>query len=154
MTLCTLCATLTCAAVTCLICIFLPKQVFGLFANDPAVIELGVTFLRIFILHFIVSTIIGAFQAMVMGCGFVELGFLIGILDGVVCKIGPSWMFMNVFRMGCQGLRGGRSLLQDYSHNHLRCLLLLRKVADQNAAEEKECVKWIRNLHLQFAEFD
>lgn len=107
MTLCTLCATLTCAAVTCLICIFLPKQVFRLFANDPAVIELGVTFLRIFILHFIVSTIIGAFQAMVMGCGFVELGFLIGIPDGVVCKIGLSWMFMNVSRMGCQGLWWG-----------------------------------------------
>lgn len=107
MTLCTLCATLTCAAVTCLICIFLLKQVFSLFTNDPAVIELGVTFLRIFILHFIVSAIIGAFQAMVMGCGFVELGFLIGILDGVVCKIGLSWMFMNVFRMGYQGLWWG-----------------------------------------------
>ena len=65
------------------------------------------TFLQIFILHFIVSAIIGAFQAMVMGCGFVELGFLIGILDGVVCKIGLSWMFMNVFRMGYQGLWWG-----------------------------------------------
>ena len=107
MTLCALCATLTCAAVTCLICIFLPKQVFSLFTNDPAVIELGVTFLRIFILHFIVSAIIGAFQAMVIGCGFVELGFLIGILDGVVCKIGLSWMLMNVSRMGCQGLWWG-----------------------------------------------
>ena len=106
-TLCTLCATLTCAAVTCMICIFLPKQVFGLFTNDTAVIELGVTFLHIFILHFIVSAIIGAFQAMVMGCGFVQLGFLIGILDGVVCKIGLSWLFMNVFQMGYQGLWWG-----------------------------------------------
>ena len=106
-TLCTLCATLTCAAVTCMICIFLPKQVFGLFTNDTAVIELCVTFLHIFILHFIVSAIIGAFQAMVMGCGFVELGFLIGILDGVVCKIGLSWLFMNVFQMGYQGLWWG-----------------------------------------------
>lgn len=106
-TLCTLCATLTCAAVTCLICIFLPRQVFCLFSSDPAVIELGVTFLHIFILHFIVSAIIGAFQAMVMGCGFVELGFIIGILDGVVCKIGLSLLFMNVFQMGHQGLWWG-----------------------------------------------
>ena len=42
-----------------------------------------------------------------MGCGFVELGFLIGILDGVVCKIGLSWLFMNVFSMGYQGLWWG-----------------------------------------------
>ena len=45
--------------------------------------------------------------AMVTGCGFVELGFAIGIMDGLVCKIGLSWLFMNVFQMGYLGLWWG-----------------------------------------------
>lgn len=106
-TMYTLYVTLSCAAVTCLLCIVCPKMIFGLFTNDQSVIALGEIFLRIFILHFIVSAIIGAFQAMITGCGFVELGFIIGILDGVVCKIGLSWIFVNVFNMGYQGLWWG-----------------------------------------------
>lgn len=44
---------------------------------------------------------------MVTGCGFVELGFLLGLLDGIVCKIGFSILFMNVFGMGYTGLWWG-----------------------------------------------
>lgn len=106
-TLCTLVMTLICATGSSLICIFAPQAVFGLFTKDAAVIELGETFLHIFILHFYVSAVIGAFQAMVTGCGFVELGFAIGVLDGVVCKIGLSWIFMNLFGMGYLGLWWG-----------------------------------------------
>lgn len=106
-TLCTLVMTLVCATGSALLCIFAPQAVFGLFTKDAAVIELGETFLHIFILHFYISAVIGAFQAMVTGCGFVELGFAIGILDGVVCKIGLSWIFMNLFGMGYLGLWWG-----------------------------------------------
>ena len=106
-TIYTLGCTLVCATVTSLLCLFCPKVIFGLFTKDPLVLDLGVTFLRIFILHFFVSAVIGAFQAMVTGCGFVELGFAIGILDGVVCKIGLSLIFVNLFQMGYQGLWWG-----------------------------------------------
>ena len=106
-TIYTLGCTLVCATVTSLLCLFCPKVIFGLFTKDPLVLDLGVTFLRIFILHFFVSAVIGAFQAMVTGCGFVELGFAIGILDGVVCKIGLSLIFVNLFQMDYQGLWWG-----------------------------------------------
>lgn len=106
-TIYTLGCTLVCAPVTSLLCLFCPKVIFGLFTKDPLVLDLGVTFLRIFILHFFVSAVIGAFQAMVTGCGFVELGFAIGILDGVVCKIGLSLIFVNLFQMDYQGLWWG-----------------------------------------------
>lgn len=46
-------------------------------------------------------------QDMVTGCGFVELGFILGLLDGILCKIGFSMLFMNVFRMGYIGLWWG-----------------------------------------------
>ena len=49
----------------------------------------------------------GSFQAMVTGCGFVELGFFLGLLDGVICKIGLSLLFMSVFHMGYIGIWWG-----------------------------------------------
>ena len=106
-TLCTYIAATCCAAVSSALCLLIPHEIFRLFTTDEAVIELGATFLRIFILHFFASALTGSFQAMVTGCGFVELGFILGLLDGILCKIGFSMLFMNVFRMGYIGLWWG-----------------------------------------------
>lgn len=106
-TICTYIAATCCAAVSSALCLLIPHQIFRLFTTDEAVIELGAVFLRIFVLHFFASALTGSFQAMVTGCGFVELGFLLGLLDGIVCKIGFSILFMNVFGMGYTGLWWG-----------------------------------------------
>lgn len=86
-----------CASALCLI---FPRQLFRMFTNEPVVIELGVVFLHIMIVHFFCSAFVGSFQSMVTGCGFVELGFAIGILDGVICKIGFSLIFLNLLGIG------------------------------------------------------
>jgi putative MATE family efflux protein len=106
-TLCTAAAVLVCAMGSSMLCVFLPHQIFGIFTNDEAVINLGAVFLRIFIIHFFASAITESFQAMVTGCGFVELGFILGLFDGLICKIGLSMLFMNVFHMGYIGLWWG-----------------------------------------------
>ena len=106
-TLYTLAATLTCAAIVSCLCIFIPKQLFSVFSTDAAVKDLGSVYLRIMIVHFIVSATIGAYQAMVTGSGFVSLGFAIGIIDGVVCKIGLSYLLIYVFNLGYIGLFWG-----------------------------------------------
>lgn len=106
-TLNTLAATLICATGAGLVCLFFPQQIFGIFTKDPEVEALGAIFLRTMIIHFFASAVVGAFQAMVTGCGFVELGFAIGILDGVICKIGLSLIFVYVFGMGYLGLFWG-----------------------------------------------
>lgn len=95
------------ASLSALLCIFIPRQAFGIFTNDLEVIELGVIYLRIFIVHLFSSAITGSFQAMVTGSGFVELGFILGLLDGVICKIGFSMLFIHVFGMGYIGLWWG-----------------------------------------------
>lgn len=105
----TLAATLVCSVIISGLCILIPEQIFGLFTQDQAVKELGSVYLQIMIVHFFSSAMVGAFQAMVTGCGFVELGFGIGILDGVVCKIGLSLLFVHVFDMGYLGLFWGVS---------------------------------------------
>lgn len=108
-TLYTCTCTVFCATITSILALNCPNIIFGLFTKEPEVLELGARFLQIFVLHFYVSAVIGAFQAMVMGCGFVELGFVLGVLDGVVCKIGLSLIFINVFNMGYEGLWWGVS---------------------------------------------
>lgn len=103
----TLGSTLVFATVSAALCLFVPKQIFGIFTQDDAVKELGVTFLRIMIIHFYASSVVGAFQSMVTGCGFVEMGFAIGILDGVLCKVGLSWFFASAMNMGYIGMFWG-----------------------------------------------
>lgn len=78
----------------------LPRQLFHLFTNEEAVKDLGVVFLHIMCIHFFCSAFVSSFQSMVTGCGFVELGFAIGVLDGVVCKIGFSLVFLNLLNVG------------------------------------------------------
>ena len=77
-----------------------PREMFSLFTNVEEVKDLGTVFLHIMTIHFFCSAFVGAFQSMVTGCGFVELGFAIGILDGVICKIGFSLIFLNLLGVG------------------------------------------------------
>ena len=99
----TLKLTMACAAVAALLFLLIPDKIFGIFTTDADVIELGIVFLRIMSIHFFASSFVGAFQAMVTGCGFVSLGFAIGVLDGLVCKIGLSLIFVNLLGMGYIG---------------------------------------------------
>lgn len=69
--------------------------------------ELGTVYLRIVVIHFFATAFVGSFQAMVTGSGFVTLGFAIGLLDGIVCKIGLSLLLIYVFDMGFIGLFWG-----------------------------------------------
>lgn len=108
-TYCTLIATEICAMVLTALVLLIPRQIFGIFTTDPAVMDMGSVYLRIMIVHFFASATVGAFQAMVTGCGFVSLGFAIGVLDGVVCKIGLSYLFANVLGMGYLGIFWGIS---------------------------------------------
>lgn len=100
-------ACLVCAAGISVLCLTIPEKMFGLFTKDAEVEAMGAIFLQIYIIHFFASATTGSFQAMVTGCGFVELGFLIGVLDGVVCKVGLSLLFVYVFQMGYLGLFWG-----------------------------------------------
>ena len=106
-TLYTVATTIVCATASAVLCIVAPKMIFRLFTADAAVLELGATFLRIFILHFYASAVTGAFQAMVTGSGFVELGFLLGLFDGLICKIGFGYLFSTIFGMGYIGIWWG-----------------------------------------------
>lgn len=105
--------TLGCTMVIAVVCIGLvllcPNALYSLFTADEAVIEFGVTYLQILAVGIFVSCLIGPFNAMITGCGFASMGFVIGILDGVICRIGFSLLFLNVFDMGALSYFWGTS---------------------------------------------
>lgn len=103
----TLAICLTIASVSALISLLFPKQLMSLMTNDQSVIELGVRYFEIICILFFMSAITSTFQAMVTGCGFVSLGFLIGFLDAIVCRIGISLFFLNVMHAGYESFWWG-----------------------------------------------
>ena len=98
------------AAVNSLAAIFAPRLIFSIFTNDPEVIEFGVTFMHISIITFILAAVMGPYQAMITGSGNASLGFLVGILDGVVLRIGLSLLFGELMGMGVVGYFYGNAL--------------------------------------------
>ena len=84
-----------------------PVQIFSVMTQDTAVQQLGIMYLRIISIHFFVSATTASFQAMVTGSGFVSLGFVLGILDGVVCRIGISLFFLHVMHAGYESFWWG-----------------------------------------------
>lgn len=93
-----------------LIAIFLPRQAFSLFTNDAAVIEFGVTYLKINLIVFALAPVQGAFGSIVTGSGFTKLSFLTGVLDGVILRLGISFLFAYGFDMGVEGFFYGNAL--------------------------------------------
>lgn len=108
-TLCTFGAALCCATVAAIPCLLIPDKMFVLFTDDPEVIALGAVYLRILVVLIYSSAFTGSFQTMVTGSGFVSLGFAIGVLDGLVCRVGLSWLFANGMGLGYIGLFWGAS---------------------------------------------
>ena len=93
-------ATLIVAAISTGLILVIPRPILGIFTQDQGVIEMGVVWLEIMIVHFFSSAVTSSFQSMVIGSGNATLNLIIGLLDGIVCKIGLSVLFLYAFDMG------------------------------------------------------
>lgn len=98
------------AAIGSILSVLFPRQLFGVFTQDPEVIEMGVIYMQILVIGLFMAAFTGSFQSMVTGSGFVSLGFLLGIMDGVVCRIGFSLLFLYVFHQGVISFFWGTAL--------------------------------------------
>ncbi|MBQ3864864.1 MAG: MATE family efflux transporter [Clostridia bacterium] len=90
--------------------LLIPDKIFAIFSREPEVIELGIEFMHITIIAFVLSAIMGPYGAMVTGSGNASLGFVTGVLDGVVLRIGLSILFAQVFHMGVYGYFYGNAI--------------------------------------------
>ena len=89
-------------AISALIVAF-PRFAFGVFTQDEGVLDMADLYLKILVAHFIWSAVVSAFQSMVIGSGYASMNFAVGILDGIVCKIGLGILFGYAMKMGAVG---------------------------------------------------
>lgn len=101
--LCTLAMTFTIAAIGSAFALTIPKQMFRIFTNDKQVLEAGVQYMQILCITYFSAAFCGSFQALVTGCGFASFGFVLGMLDGVICRIGLSVLFAYGLNLGVTG---------------------------------------------------
>ncbi len=85
-----------------------PRQIFGLFTSDPEVLDLAPVYLRYAVIWLLALCTMDAPFALVEGVGFASFNLIVGLLDGVVARIGLS-MLLGHF-MGLTGFWLGSGL--------------------------------------------
>lgn len=93
--------------IICTVCsavmLLFPKQIFSLFNRDPEVLALAPSYALAFIINAYGSATRAPVTALVSGMGNALLGFILGILDGVVVRVGLSLLLGLTCGMGIQG---------------------------------------------------
>ena len=86
------------------------EQMFMLFSDDPAVHAMSGTFIRAILWIFPALAVMRGTYAFIQGIGNARLSMVLAILDGVVLRIGLSWLFGMVLGWGFYGMVLGYAL--------------------------------------------
>ena len=87
-----------------------PEAVFALFDDDPAVLAMSHSYTLVAVLNFFGYALRGPSTALCNGMGFPVMNFVLGILDGVVMRIGLCVLLAEGFHMGVMGYWLGGAL--------------------------------------------
>ena len=88
----------------------LGKQLFMIFSDDPQVHEMSHQFIQAILWMFPAFAVMRGSGAFVQGIGNAKLGMVLAILDGVVLRIGLSWLFGIGLGLGFYGFVLGYGL--------------------------------------------
>ena len=86
------------------------KQLFMIFSNDPQVHEMSGTFIKAILWMFPAFAVMRGSGAFIQGIGNARLCMVLAMLDGVILRIGLSWLFGIVFNWGFYGFVLGYAL--------------------------------------------
>lgn len=98
------------ALVFCAILFVWPEQVFSLFNKDPGLLAMSRIYMPFAIINVLGSALRGPAGALCNGLGFVAMNFTLGILDGVVIRIGLSLLLGHTLGLGIVGYWCGSSV--------------------------------------------
>jgi Na+-driven multidrug efflux pump len=98
------------ASIFALVTVTHPEWLFGLFSDDPAVHEMSTTFISAILWMFPAFAVMRGSGAFIQGLGHAKLSMVLAILDGVVLRIGLSWLFGIALNMGFFGFVLGYGL--------------------------------------------
>lgn len=86
------------------------RQLFMMFSDDTSVHEMSGIFIRAILWMFPAMAIMRGSNAFIQGIGNAKLGMVLSLLDGVVLRIGLSWLFGVVLNWGFYGFVLGYGL--------------------------------------------
>ncbi len=90
--------------------ICLGKELFMMFSDDPLVWDMAPVFVAAILWMFPALGIMRGTHAFIQGVGNAKLGLVLSLFDGVVLRIGLSWLFGIVLDMGFYGFVLGYGL--------------------------------------------
>ena len=93
-----------------LLYLLLGKQLFMIFSDDPLVHGMSGTFIKAILCMFPALAIMRGSGAFIQGIGNARLSMVLALLDGVVLRIGLSWMFGILLETGFFGFVLGYAL--------------------------------------------
>ena len=97
-------------AIFMLLYIVIGKEMFMLFSDDVLVHDMSWTFISAILWMFPAFSMMRGTGAFIQGIGNVKLGMVLAMLDGVVLRIGLSWLCGSVFGLGFFGYVFGYGL--------------------------------------------
>ncbi len=86
------------------------RQMFMLFSSDAAVHELSATFIKAILWMFPALALMRGTGALIQGIGNAKLSMVLALLDGVILRIGLSWLFGVVLKLDFYGFVLGYAL--------------------------------------------
>ncbi len=86
------------------------KELFMMFSDDPLVHEMSGTFIKAILWMFPALAVMRGSGAFIQGIGNAKLSMTLALLDGVVLRIGLSWLFGIVLGWGFYGFVLGYGL--------------------------------------------
>ena len=98
------------AAILTVVILLFPAPIFTLFNSDPAVLAVAMESIPMIILNFFSATTRTPASALINGIGFASMNFVMGILDGVVVRIGLAVLMGKVLGMGVHGYWYGSAI--------------------------------------------
>lgn len=97
-------------AVCMLLYVLFGKQMFMLFSDDPLVHDMSHVFIKAILWMFPALAVMRGSGAFVQGIGNARLSMVLALLDGVVLRIGLSWLFGIAMNFGFYGFVLGYGL--------------------------------------------
>ena len=99
-----------CFGVVILIIVLFPMTVFGIFTKDAAVLAVCMEYIPISVLNLACSALRDSMNGFASGCGNYKYNFTVAILDGVVGRIGFSFLLGTALSLGYFGYWMGSAL--------------------------------------------
>ena len=94
---------LTFAALLSFLTICFPRTIFGLFNSDPQVLDMAMTYIPVAVLLYVGFAMRSPFFALINGSGNAKLNLIVGLLDGVICRVGLAMLMGLALGMGIMG---------------------------------------------------